>query len=152
MTAPTATPHPAHVGPDRAARGKNAPPSTATHDAGATLPAIRGRRGSLPYHLIRITAITFASMLFAVAVIVAGLRMAVADRPDPWDALLLILAQAFARAAAFVAAASAALGGLTALALAALVLYALAARVARWLRPEPDRAPPNRPTHPSPWT
>ena len=142
-------PNAGHVGLGRAARGAEPAPSATTHDASATLPAIRGRRGSLPYHLIRITAITFASMLVAVAVIVAGLRMAVADRPDPWDAVLGVLAQAFARAAAFVAAASAVLGGLTALALVVLLLYALAARTARWLRPEPDRAPPNRPTHPS---
>ena len=126
-------PNAGHVGLDRAARGNEAAPSTATHNAAATLPAIPRRRGSLPYHLIRITAITFASLLAAVAVIVAGRRMAAADRPDPWDAVLGVLAEGFARAAAFVAAVSAVLGGMTALALAVLVLYALAVRVARWL-------------------
>ena len=143
----------AHVGLGRPARAENGTLSIRSDDPASTSPLERFE-DTVAFHLLRCFGITIAALVTVGGSILVALRLAAADKPNPWSVVQVAIAQALGEIAGLIAGLSALAFGLGLLVLVVfLVLWALSARVPQpRLRPKPELDRMERPTPPSPRT
>lgn len=98
------------------------------------------RSDGLAVHLLRTFGLTLASGLVAATVVVATLRIAAADHPEPWDIILVEADGVLAETVPIVAGALTAWAALGAFVLVLVLVCTIGPRVCRRLRPRPEGA------------
>ncbi len=129
------------VGRDRPARATKRVLSIGSDDSASTSPLERFEDGVV-FHPVRIFGLTVAALVLGGLVVVAGLRIAAAHHPTPWQVVQIAAAEAMAGIAELLAGVSAAMFVLGLVIL--VVLLVVAAVSARF--PQPGIRPRPEPT------